>query len=812
MAISKNYYRRLLYVSALLGCLSLSGCSSITHDIPERGFWSESLVKRWEHGMVSGNGTTGALVYGTPLADTIIFSNWDIYMPLHEPLMPVNTASHLDTIRKMLYAGMYGEASEFVVRLSREEGYGSKRWTDPFVPGFDLIIRHPFNGEPANYRRSVNFMTGEIAVSWEDDAGQWMRRVFVSRADSVAVVSISNLSGRRVDCEITIDRRPLVFRGYFDRGFAAGDYQVTVADDYINYTGAFLNKWEGSLRGCEGVALVRKASSAVREDEQTLKLSGRREVLVLVKLGGTYEEPGAGLEKFRSTLESLPANYETLLRRHSSIHGELFRRVKIDLTNDNVTNNTPIEKLLSGNRDEPDLQLISRQFDAGRYNILSSTGMNPPNLQGIWAGSWASDWSGDYTQNGNLQVAISSIMPGNMTELMHAYFRYQLKMMDDLRENAMRLYGARGIYIASRTSTHGLNNHFDRTWPMTFWTAGAGWAAGFFYDYWLYTGDTLFLKEKALPFMREAALFYEDFLVRGDDGHWIFIPSYSPENNPAGSQWQACINATMDVMVARQLLKNTISAARATGDTTGIAKWTAMLSAMPPYQVNEDGALREWMWPGLEDNYSHRHASHLYALFEMPDRDIMDDPLLREAARIAVERRMEERRKENGGIMAFGMVQLAMAAASLGEGEMAWEAVRWLSRNYWTPSLVTTHDPGHIFNLDLSGGFPALIIRMLVSSEPGRISLLPAIPGEWTRGSAEGLLLRGGITLDRLEWHNDTIKATLLSVRDQVADIYFPGKGKIIYSDTGSSGSAVRINLTAGVPISIGFVAEVKED
>ena len=125
--VNKKYFRRLLPSFAGLGFMYLTGCSGVTHEMPERGFWSESLVRRWEHGMDSGNGSMGALVYGTPLADTIIFSSWDLYMPLNEPLMPVNTAAHLDTIRKLMFAGFYGEASEYVVKLSREEGYGSKR-------------------------------------------------------------------------------------------------------------------------------------------------------------------------------------------------------------------------------------------------------------------------------------------------------------------------------------------------------------------------------------------------------------------------------------------------------------------------------------------------------------------------------------------------------------------------------------------------------------------------------------------------------------------------------------------------------------
>ena len=40
-----------------------------------------------------------------------------------------------------------------------------------------------------------------------------------------------------------------------------------------------------------------------------------------------------------------------------------------------------------------------------------------------------------------------------------------------------------------------------------------------------------------------------------------------------------------------------------------------MLDRLPAYQTNADGAMREWLWPGLEDNYHHRHQSHIYPVF-----------------------------------------------------------------------------------------------------------------------------------------------------------------------------------------------------
>ena len=87
------------------------------------------------------------------------------------------------------------------------------------------------------------------------------------------------------------------------------------------------------------------------------------------------------------------------------------------------------------------------------------------------------------------------------------------------------------------------------------WVGGAGWAAHFFYDYYLYTGDREFLAEHALPFMEKAALFFEDYLYEGPDGKFVFSPTQSPENTPGNSNSQASFNATMDVAVAKELLR-----------------------------------------------------------------------------------------------------------------------------------------------------------------------------------------------------------------------------------------------------------------
>jgi len=396
-------------------------------------------------------------------------------------------------------------------------------------------------------------------------------------------------------------------------------------------------------------------------------------------------------------------------------------------------------------------------------------------LQGVWTGTWAPPWQSDYTQNGNVPSAIASMLMANMPECMEAYLDYMESLVPHFRENARILYGCRGIMVPSRTSAHGYNTHFNEQYIHLFWTPGAAWAAHFFYDYYLYTGDREFLKKRALPFMKESAMFFEDFLYEGPDGKYVFNPSYSPENTPSNSDSQACINATMDIALVKELLTNLVTVCEELGtDREAVQRWKKMLSKMPDYMINADGTVAEWTTPKLVDNHRHRHISHLYALYDgLPD-EIASDKALRDAFKKVIENRMGPRRAGGGGDMSFGLVQLGQAAASLGEADLAYEVVDMLANVYWRPNMVSTHNPDSIFNVDICGGMPAVIIKMLVYSEPGKIVLLPALPKQWPSGVLEGVLCRGQIEVKRLKWDDKQVELSLISQIPQNVTISIP--------------------------------------
>ena len=100
--------------------------------------------------------------------------------------------------------------------------------------------------------------------------------------------------------------------------------------------------------------------------------------------------------------------------------------------------------------------------------------------------------------------------------------------------------------------------------------------------------------------------------------------------------------------------------------------------------------------------------------------------------------------------------------------------VDWLANNFWRRNLVTTHDPGSLFNVDLCGGFPAVILKMLVESQPGRIDLLPALPEQWPNGRVEGVCCRGQVEIENLAWTPEQIRVALRSDVTQTVSLHLP--------------------------------------
>lgn len=749
---------------------------------PERGFISSKQASNWEEGLISGNGVIGINALSRPLDETIIFSHAKLFLPIRDPYMPPDNGDRITEIRELIDRGLYRQATELAAKLSGQDDFMGP---DPFVPAFDLNLHMDSKGDIKDYVRAVDFMTGEAKVQWMDDRGRFERKIFVSRADSLAVLLITG-PARSVNIKLDIDsRKPensldintLVYSYDTYRRNIGNVKRISRNNDFI-FKNDFTHAYPGSVQKLEGVARVVYNNGEIVQNDKSVEIRRADKVLVFINLSLLYDSSVSAEKEMIARMDALPTDYDALLKKHTAIHGSIFMRMKLDLSGGadrNLTTEELIEKSTMGNTNRA---LIEKQFDAGRYNILCSMGERPPALAGIWGGTYTPPWSGDYTHNGNVPSAIASVLMGNMPELMKAYTSYIESMVYYMEINAKNMFGARGVVLPSRSSTTAFNNALNPTFAGGFWVAGAAWAAHFFYDYYLYTGDKKFLLEHALPFMEKCVLFFEDYLYEGSDGKYIFSPTQSPENTPKNSDSQGSFNATMDVAAAREVITNTITTSRLLGvNQDKIQLWKSMLERLPDYMINKEGHIKEWLTPKLENNDDHRHASQLYALYDGITPEIANNPVLMKSFKKSIEHKLNTHWRNNKtGYMSFGIVQLGQASASLGEGELAYECLKYLANRFWLSNLASMHNHRTLFNMDVSGGMPSVIIKMLVFSDPGIVSLIPALPTEWENGSIEGVLCRGQIEIESLKWERKKLNVKMRSAVNQIVTLRLPGE------------------------------------
>jgi hypothetical protein len=747
---------------------------------PKHGFVSVTPASKWEESMLTGNGIIGALVPGHPVREFIILSHEKLFMPEFPPTPAPDIGSNLDKIRQMVLEGQGEQASELAVKLGQDVGIEDMIWTNPLIPACQLEIESLYKTAVQNYARSVNFETGEAICAWQTKNGRYDRKVFNSRPHNLNVIKIASPSGNSINMKLRLAQLPGDDETLNDeyQDFAESELieKVTTnidASGLLTYKTLFRKKWEGSLKGYVVECSVTAPEGAMTEEDGWLYVEDAESVLILTGILLSYDLPlseDTGIEGFST------GSYESLLKEHTSVHDEMFKRFSLKLGSGTHSYRTSEDLLGSSSFGNLNPDLVVRLCEAARYTLISSTGEIPPTLQGIWGGTWRPAWSGDFTLNGNVPSAIASGLNTNFKEVTEAYINYMWGFFNDFRDNAADLYEAPGIFVPSRSSSSGKTYHYGAPYPHLFWYAGGAWTSQFFYDYWQYTGDENFLKDKAMPFMLACSEFYEFILTKDDQGRYMFLPSYSPEVGPKGYHPLA-INATMDIAALKQLLRNLLNLAELGYlESSKVPHWKEIIEGLPDYQIDENGDLKEWIWPGLDNNNEHRHASHLYPLFYEVDPDFSERPELIEAAKTAIENRLQYRRGKNGAEMAFGLVQKGLAAAHIGDTEHAYECVDWLCSSYWSPALTSYHDPGEIFNVDISGGLPAVVTEMILQSSSEGIALLPALPSEWPDGQIKGVPTRCGVVID-LEWNNgNPDEARLLASRDTKFTITYKGR------------------------------------
>ncbi|MEC0227560.1 glycosyl hydrolase family 95 catalytic domain-containing protein [Paenibacillus alba] len=354
-------------------------------------------------------------------------------------------------------------------------------------------------------------------------------------------------------------------------------------------------------------------------------------------------------------------------------------------------------------------------------------------LNGLWDIKQPTKWGSMWYWDVNIEAAFWPLYMANHLEAAEVFNEGLLFYVQLAEQMAKQFHGLDGI---AGDYPHAL---YVSIWP---------WCAQFLWDYYRYSMDLDFLREKAYPLFKQLATFFEGYLqVNAETGRYDVFPDISPEQGPLTR------NSTCSLGTIKYLFKIAIESGKRLGEAEADQrKWLQIVNNLAEYPTamskRYGDILLDSEWAPADLHL--RHPSLLMPIYPIGEIDKNREPLWRQRAENTLRYAANE---TEFGMFQFGW--LSCAASRLGKGNtairllyeqgidlslrcnglFAEETERWM--NYCN---ITNEPLYHPCMMEASGEMVAAVNEMLLQSYDGVIHVFPALPsGESEQERSIGL-------------------------------------------------------------------------
>ena len=744
--------------------------------------WYNQPARAFEESLPIGNGKLGALIYGGADKDSLYLN--DITLWTGTPVNPNeggDAYKWIPKIREALFKEDYKTADSL-------QHYVQGHNSEYYQPLGLLQIKDANSGKASQYYRELSLDNSIAQVSYLRNGVKYTKEYFASHPDKLIAIKLGASQKNAINCEISLT--------------SLIPHKVKASQQQLTMTGHVTGNEENSIHYCT-ILQVKHTDGKVWATDSTLHLQNVSEAIVYLVNETSYngfdkhpvKEGAPYIEKVTDDAWHL-ANftYEEFKQRHIIDYKSLFGRVNFKLDKAQCdTKRTTAEQLLAyTDQQERNPYLEMLYFHYGRYLLISSsrTPGVPANLQGLWAPALYSPWRGNYTTNINLEENYWPAEVANLSELVAPVDGLIKGLASTGKHNAQHFYGInKGWCAGHNTDAWAMSNPVgtgNESPQWSNWALGGAWLVQTLWDHYDYTRDTDYLRNTAYPLMKGAADFLLEWLIPDphNPAQLITAPCTSPEAdyiNDKGYQGSTFYGGTADLAIIRELFKNTIKGAQALGiDTEYQQQLQSALERLRPYHIGKRGNLMEWYYDWDDQDWHHRHQSHLLGLYPFHQISVDKTPELAAAST----KTLEIKGDNSTGWSTGWRINLW---ARLHRADKAYQILRKLltyvspdSFNDKThrsggtyPNLFDAHPP---FQIDGNFGGTAGICEMLMQSDGETMYLLPALPEAWKNGEITGIKARGNYEVS-LRWKNGKVnKATITCQKAGNLTINYNGK------------------------------------
>jgi len=396
-------------------------------------------------------------------------------------------------------------------------------------------------------------------------------------------------------------------------------------------------------------------------------------------------------------------------------------------------------------------KLLDRQYKLAMYKFGSVTRANTPpiSLQAIWTADNGSlpPWKGDLHFDLNVQMSYWPGYTANHLDLTASLTNWLWKVKEQNRSWTRKYFNTDGINVPGVTTISGK--------PMGGWIQYAMspttslWLAHHFYLQWKYSMDDHFLKQKCYPYLSEVQRYIDNMLVKNQRTGFYQLPlSSSPEYFDNSLQAWFHQNTNYDLSLIHNSFTRYNEVTKAIGGQSGVT--TRKQKQIASMDINSTGLT---IAPGTDLTESHRHLSHLMAIYPLAflNKDNPEDLEVMSNSMKTLEKLGTRQ------WLGFSFTWAAALYAQQGKGDSAVLNLKKFAQNFCSPNSFNLNGDQkggqysnyvyRPFTLETNFGFAEGIHQLLLQSEHGYAEIFPAIPASWKDVSFKNLRSQGAFLI-----------------------------------------------------------------